>query len=335
LSGLATTQALAQSATQDSQGTNIKKSEATDKDSYERPWGISGTVVSRVGQGTFADLENQTNTPGKEAPNSTAFNRWLMIYGISPSYEIGNFSLSGDITWTHWLTQGGGYNNPGEFRFEDTYLYGNWGKKIKAIDTNLSTQLSLGFPTSDVSQTATRNLATSLAGSLAHSFDWVTLSYELSGSWLSHESKVPEVEKDVNPLFRAGGAENVGNDLVAIQGVNTQFTLGNTFGASFDIWGDLSGSLSYSYTRYWSYSRDNDGQFASEFQDTGRGTSDLMTSTAMLSYRLHKHLSLSGGIQTKQPPKYDDNDGFRNPIWNTSGAGRNFSSFQFIVSGNY
>lgn len=306
-----------------------------------KSWSVAGTIVSRIGQGTFADLENDTGVEGEVAPNSTAYDRGLMIYVLSGSYTVGDFSFSPELVWTHWLTQGGGINSPGEFRFQDISLESSWsGVKIKPIDSRLSASLSMTFPTSDVSQAATKVMGFSGSLSLSKTFfDKLTLIGSMSGSKTFHRFKSPAVNPskvgETNVLFRENEAEDLSNGLVSVGGLNTEYALGGSLAASFPIYKKLRGSVSYGLTKYWTYHIDNNDELQSEYADTGRGTADLSSASVTLSYPILEYLSVSGGILTRQPPKTSDNQSFRFPFWNTQGAANNFSSIQLSVTGSY
>lgn len=307
----------------------------------DRAWSLGADLVSRVGQGTFADLENETGTPGTEAPNASAFDRALLIYVLSGSYEVGDFTFSPEFTWTHWLTQGGGLNGPGEFRFQDISLIANWsGTKIEPLDSNLSASLEFSFPTSDVSQAQSKIVGVDGTVSISHNlFDKVAVIGSVSGSKTFHRFKSPRVNIDDvgedNVLFRNNEAEDLGDGLIAIGGLNTEYALSGSLTLSFPIVDKLRGTVSYGLAKYWTYKIDNDDQLNSEFADTGRGTQDLSSATVTLSYPINQYLSVSGGIVTRQPPKTSDNESFRFPFWNTQGAANNYSSLQLAVSATY
>ena len=315
----------------------------TGEKSYEetKNWSISGTVLSRIGQGTFADLENETNTKGEFAPNGTAFDRGLLLYVLAPSYTLGDFSMSSEIVWTHWLTQGGGLNEPGEFRFQDMTLYGNWaGHTFEPIGLNLSAEVALTFPTSKMSQAASTILGTNASVSLSKTFfENITLQYTLGGGKTFHKYTSPRVELDTvgetNALFRQGESEDLGNGLVAVGGLNTSWSMTNGLALQVSIIEDLSATVSYSLTKYWTYKINNNDEFHAENADVGRGQADLSLASVNLAYAINDYLSVTGGIRTQQPPKTSDNESLRFPFWNTQGAANNFSVIQLGVTGSY
>jgi hypothetical protein len=305
-------------------------------DAAEKPWSVSATLLTRVYQGMFVDLQNQDDelsAAGTEDP-SHAFDRWLNLYVLSGGYTLGDFSLGAEFVASHWMTPGGGLNSPYEMRLEDTTLSASWaGYTIEPIDTTVSASYSVVAPTSVASQAVGLIAANSLGVKVSKTFvDNISLSYSLGGSWLPHRATSPQFDEEVVDIYRPN--EKAGN-AVAVEGVNTEYGLTNSLAASFPIWGDLSGSVNYSITKYWTYDRDNDDDKTSPNAKVGRGTVDLTTATASLSYKLHKHVSLAAGVRTRQQPKTADNSAFRFPWWNFEGAAGNTSAVQMSVTGSY
>ena len=308
-------------------------------DAAEKPWSISATLVNRVYQGVFSNLENQDPelSPGKAADPAASFDRWLNVYVISPSYKLDDFSFAGEVIWTHWLTPGGGLNGPYEFRFDDISLSASWsGYTIEAIDTNVSASYSLGLPTSDVSQTSSLIVSNSLSGSVSRTFfDKLSLSYSLAGSWLPHQSTSPTGDVDVVDIYRENERHG---DRAVIGGLNTEFALTNSLAASFTVWEDLSLSASYALTKYWTVYQDNDDEFTPrgvEGINTGRSTVDILSTSVNLSHPIGEYVSLSGGIRTQMQPKTSDSHSLRFPFWDMSGAPRNSSARQIAGTGSY
>lgn len=312
-------------------------------DVAEKPWSLSATLVNRFYQGMFTDLENDdpglNPKNGQAADPSAAFDRWLNIYVLGGSYTYEDFSFGGEVLWTHWLTVGGGLNEPNEIRFEDASVSASWsGYTIEAIDTKVSAGYELGIPLSDVSRTSGLIVSNSLSAGVSRTFfDKLTLKYSLGGSWLPHDQKVATADPEVVGIFREN--ERVADDVVAIGGVNTEFALSNSLSASIGVWEDLRASIGYTFTKYWTY----DQGYTPDDPETpnvdgiqyGRMTSDLTTATASLSYPIGDYVSLSGGLRTVQQPKTPDNSSFQFPFWNFTSAARNSSAFQLAITGSY
>lgn len=305
-------------------------------DAAEKPWSVSATFLTRAYQGMFVSLENQDDefSSSNAKDTSHAFDRWLNLYVLTGGYSIGDFRLGAEFVASHWMTPGGGMNSPYELRFEDTTLSGSWsGCKIEPIDTTISAGYSLVAPTSVASRASGLIAVNTLSLSLSRTFvDNISLSYSLGGSWLPHRSTSPVFDEETVGIYRPAERVQTG---VVVDGVNTEFGLTHSLSAGFPIVGDLKGSVGYSITKYWSYHRDNDDEYTSDYAVVGRGTADITTATAGLSYKLHDHVSLAGGIRTRQQPKTSDNSAFRFPWWNFEGAGSNASAIQMSVTGSY
>lgn len=305
----------------------------------EKAWSVSATLLSRVYQGTFVGLENEDPNlnPDNAKDPGYAFDRWLNLYVLDGAYTYQDFTFGAEVLWSHWLTPGGGLNEPYEVRFEDPSVSASWsGYNIEPIDTRVTAKYTASLPASDVSRTANLVLSNSLSAGLSHTFfDKLSLSYSLGGTWNAHTKKVATVDAETAQIYRED--ELLGNEVPSILGINTQFSLSNSFGASIPVWEDLSASIGYSITKYWTYHVDNNDEFKADadYIQTGRMTSDLSTATASLSYPIGEYVQVSGGIRTVQQPKSDDNSTFRFPWWNFDGAAGNRSAVQLVVSGSY
>jgi hypothetical protein len=326
----------------------------------KKPWEVSASLTTRVGQGTFVNQVPDTET-GQDLGSADAFaNRVVNVYSLSPSYTLDDFTFAGDLTFTHWLTRGGGTssvpyssngNKPNEFRLQDIGLTAAWaGYDIEPIDARVSANFATYLPTSKVSQTENLILTNILGGSLSKTFfDKLTLNYGLSGLWLPHTTTSPTIDPEVADTIRTGTllvdatSDLAGNGEAKVAGYNIEYGLGTSLSASIPVWEDLSFSASYSLTKYWTYKIDNDDDRASieeddtgtRIVDTGRATADISTTTVSLSYPVNDYLSLSGGLYTRGPVKTLDNKGFRFPFWNTQGAANNFSAVQVSITGSY
>jgi hypothetical protein len=326
----------------------------------KRPWGVSASIMTRVGQGTFVQNDPDTEI-GEELGAAEAFsNRVVNVYTLSGSYTLDDFTFGAELGFNHWLTRGGGTgsvpyssnaNKPNEFRIQDMGLSASWaGYNIEAIDTRVTASYAAYLPTSRVSQTENLILTNVLGTTLSKTFfEKLTLKYGLSGLWLPHTTTSPTVPQDVDTVQRdAALAQGAFSDIssngqVKIPGRSLEWGLANSLSASIPIYEDLSFSASYGITKYWTYNADNDDQYTSQetttdgeqVVDIGRGTADIVSTTVSLSYPVNEYLSLSGGLYTRGPAKTADNDALRFPFWNTQGAANNFSAVQFTITGSY
>ncbi|MGM0558575.1 MAG: hypothetical protein ACQEVA_19475 [Myxococcota bacterium] len=364
LIGLPST-AFAQVAPQEPEATEDELDEDVDamieeEAEEKKPWEVSASLMTRVGQGTFVQQEPDTEFGREEGPAEGFANRVVNVYSLSPSYKLDDFTFSGSLSFSHWLTRGGGTsavpyssnaNEPNEFRLQDIGLSAAWsGYSIEPIDTRVSANFTTYLPTSKVSQTENLILTNVLSGSLSKTFfEKLSLTYGLSGLWLPHSTTSPTIDPEVADNIRTGTlladatSDLAGNGEAKIAGYNIEYGVGTSLSASIPVWKDLSFSTSYSLTKYWTYDIDNDDQRRSELEDengvrvadSGRGTADISTTTLSLSYPVNDYLSLSGGLYTRGPVKTLDNKGFRFPFWNTNGAANNFSAVQLSIEGSY
>jgi hypothetical protein len=307
----------------------------------DKPWSVSGSIRTSVGQGTFVRPSNDTEFAGEIHDGRGAYNRVNLVFGIAPSYTVGDFSFSGSIALLQWLTAGGGINGPYETRLQDLSFGAGWkGHTFESTGIRLTPSVSLTFPTSAVSRTTTMIVDTGASVGLSRNFfGRLTLSYGLSGSKTFHQYTSPVVNIErigvENAIYRIGGAEDVEPGRIAIEGYNSEYMVGNALSASMRLWGDFSASASYGIYTYWTYYANNDDEFASEYSCTGRCTSQITSNALALSYRLNDWVGLRASLNTAQPPKTADNKSFRFPFWNFGGAAANYSSIQFAVSGSY
>ena len=331
-------------------------------------WSIFGSVGTRVGQGTFTNLAE--DSPNAEEARrraeeqgfdvDDAYARWANSYSIAPSISLfqGKMLISGSLLWTHWLTDAGGFNEQNEFRFQDIGLGVNYtGYTLEETGTTFSGGIDFGLPTSDVSQTTSMILSTTLGAAITQQLlQSFNLTLSLTGGKLFHRFIVPGVDTGVRresdpdslsyALFRDqgidirnAGTENLGDGLRAIEGVNTEYFLFTGLSVAVPIW-KLRLSVVYRYESYWSYFRDNDDEFrpngdiAGQDQ-TGRNYSDIVRTGVVLAYPINEYVGVTAGLASLMRPKTADNQTFRFPFWNFNAAADNTSSLTFGVNGTF
>ena len=303
-----------------------------------KDWSVTATLLTSVSQGTFADVSNDTEWAGKIDDGDNAFDRVNLVYDLSGSYSLGDFSLSSGLTWVQWLTDGGGFNGPGEVRFQDIPLSIDWaGHSFESTGISVGSGVSFSFPTSATSQISTLIVGTSAYASVRRTFlETLGVSLTLSGGKDFHEYKGPVVDsEEVDAIARTGGSEVLGSGLILVDGINTEYFLSTSLGLSFGIWDKLRGSVSYSFSNFWSYDWNNDDDLAASRADAGRGLTQRTDARFGLSYPVLDYFTLALSTRTYQAPKTDDNKSYRFPFWNTTGAARNFSSVRLAVVGSY
>lgn len=321
---------------------NVAASAEAEAEEESKDWSISASLGMGIGQGTFVDVANDTEYADEVGPADNAYDRWNMSFSLSPSYTIAEqFSVSTSVAWTQQLVAGGGINEPNELRFQDVGLDFGWaGHTFEAVPVSVDAGVSFAFPTSDTSQTSSLIVGTSVGGGLGYRlFDKVNLRYNLGIGKDFHEFTSPVIDEEEvgaeNLIWRAGGSERLSNGLVAIDGVNTEWSISNSVSASFPVWDKLRFSASYSFTTFWTYDVLQKDEFSFEQAEEGRGVGQSTGTSLSLSYPFLDYFSASLGVRTSQQPKTADNRSFNFPFWNTNSAASNASQIRLGLSASY
>ena len=323
----------------DKKDKNLKTAPKNDEE--KRAWSVGAGYGLRIGQGTFVDPAG--SFADERGDGSNAFDRVMNVYSLNASYSFSEFSLSTGLAWTHWLTRGGGANEPNETRFQDMSLAMGWsGTTLGSSGIRLTADASLGFPTSDFSRATSQIVATGAGFNLSRRFfERLSVNFGLNGGKTFHQFNQPVADLskagDGNVLFRAGGAEQLGQNLVALGDRNVEYSLGGSVSAGISLMDGMRLGINYGYSTFWTYASavDNDDEFRSLYGDAGRGRGDVVSTGVSLSYSFLEHFSVSGGIRTAVAPKTSDNQSFRFPFWNMQGAANNWSQLTFGLSANY
>lgn len=315
----------------------------SDDDDEDKPWSVSASARMNVSQGTFARIANDSQWADEVHDGSGAFNRVSMQFSVNPSYRWNDFTFSSSLSFSQWLTAGGGSIRPYEGRFGDLGINASGrftGWEVDSLGLRVTPSASLNVPIIRSPSTRTSTFRGSLGGGLSASktfFRQLTLSYSLSGSRSFHDytSRVLEIDRigEENALFRAEGAEAVAPGLMAVAGINTPWSLNNSLSASFRV-GKVGASVSYAYSRRWSYAVTEEDQYMSELQCAGRCVGDSMRGSISLSYRLNDRFNLSGGLTSGGLPKTSDQQSYNFPFWNFNSA-VGPSAVNVGISGSY
>lgn len=307
--------------------------------SGDKNWSVSLSLSTRIGQGTFANTKNDTNTPARYQSLNSAFDSARLGYDVSASYRLDDFIFSAGIGWTQGLSPSVGVEDPQQIWFNDTSLRVNWtGYKIEPIDTTVTANLGVGLPTGLTSQTTTQVLGLNASTSIRRTFfKRLTLKYSLGGGKNFHRYKVPAVDVDEVGANNYLHERDLDRGLAAIQGVNSEWSMSHRFAASVRIWDKLSGSVSYSYSRSWTYNRETNDRFQppQNYVDSGRGVGDFISTSISLSYPFAEYFSASGGLYSSSFPKTADQRSMNFPFWNFAGAAGNESGLFLSLSGSY
>lgn len=351
------------------EATAEQAAEAAEDDSRKN-WSVGVSVGTRIGQGTFVNVSNDTEyadpncvdpiLQGCVGPANNAFDRVSMNYGINGSYQISDFSFSTGLSLSHWLTPGGGLNRPREVRLNDSGIgIGYKGWTIESVGVNIVPSLGLRLPTSKFARVQTLILGTNLGVGVSKTlFERLGLSLSVGVGKDFHSSKAPlldverlERELDANQRASLGdevrpeaavfrSEEVVRPGLVAIGGVNSSWSLSTGISANWAIWKKLSMNASYRIGTSWTYALEDNPDVVpqGDYIQGRRGVGQSFSTGVGLSYPVQVGdvaLGFSAGIATGGYPKTSDNKSFRFPFWNTSGAASNASAVRFGVSASY
>ena len=315
-----------------------------------KAWTIGASLSTRIGQGTFVTLENEGQNDAEfGGDSSNAYDRVNMNLGASFSYAfLDQFIATTNIGVSQWLTAGGGVNDAYETRISDLSFDIFWfGKSIEKTRTNFSVDVGGSFPTSRFSRAATVIFdpfaAFIIRQPLLGKMFFVG-SFVVSKTFHRKTSPVADLNSnridDANPLFRANGAEDLGDGLVAIGGRNTEYAIAPTIGFNFIVLPKMTASVRYRYARFWTYAIDDIQDCENDprcglYGDSGRGVGDQVSGSIGVNYQLSKHFFLNGSLSSAQSPKTADNSSFRFPFWNFEGAASNNSAINLGLTFNY
>lgn len=315
--------------------------EEMDGEDEARPWSVSASMRMGVGQGTFVSLAEDSEHADEVQSGAGAYDRVSMSFAVSPSYTWNDFSFSGDVAYSQFLTAGGGSIEPYEGRFQDIGLSaGHSGYTHEGMGITIAPSFSASLPASARSRAMTTIVSTSLGTSISRNFfDSLTLGYRIGVSRNFHEytSPVMDVDKigEDNALFRVDGAESIEPGRMAVAGINTQWGMSHGVSASVMFSPQVMAMANYGLQTGWTYNVTEDDEFTSERQCVGRCSGQMSSGAVMLNYIVSPNLSFSGGISTQQSPKTADQKSYNFPFWNFSGGASNASSLTIGLSGSY
>lgn len=294
-------------------------------------WTITVLYRLTVGQGTFVDPKNEGEFADDLADPSNSFDRVSSVFVLAPSYTLGDYIISGQMSWNQFHTAGGNIfsNKAAQGRLSDLSLDVFWlGKTSKTTGTNINADLAIGLPTSRPSRATSQIIDTTLSlGVRQPIFGRVIMNFSTIGGKTFHRYTSPVVDPEVvgqnNALFRPGGAEDLEGNLIAADGRNIEYYWLNGVSATAVLRPDLFVSMSYRFDTFVTYATDSTSEqdeFTSEFARPGRGISQLSRGNIVVTYRATPWLFINGGTASVQTPKTADNRSFRFPWWNFEGA---------------
>ncbi len=290
--------------------------EAVVEEEEEAPFPVSGSVSVGGSFGAASVLSNSEFT-------QTDF--FSSRVGLGLNYTVTeDISLSAGIGYSKFLTEDGSVFQR-EGRLSDTDLgvgLPGWTDE-EYTGISIAPGLGFSFPTSDLSIAEGKIMAVSADLSFSRSFGGLSLSYSFGASknWHKFTSVVLDAD-ELDVIARAGGVENVGSGLVAIDGVLPSFGFSHSFGANFGFLDDFSAGLSLSYFDDFSYDNGTilkDDEFTPTIlEEQGLDItrrSQGVSGGLRLGYKINDWLSASASSSTSGSIFASDGKSIRFPFW--------------------
>lgn len=185
------------------------------------------------------------------------------------------------------------------------------------------------LPTSRASTFQTRWLSLTGAVNFSRTFGKVSLTYQPRIQKQFHQYSTPVVSYDPGAplaLAREGGAEAVGDSLVAIGQQNISFQVRNALIANIAATEALSFQVFYFLAHQYRYYDAPLDEFSSPHAKAGRGRLDLQFGSLAANYVLPANWVASLGVSTFSQPWSADNATLRFPFFDFRSASDNISS---------
>jgi hypothetical protein len=202
-------------------------------------------------------------------------------------------------------------------------------------DLSVAPMVVLSAPTSKASRYATQVLSVRPGFILTKPLGPVSLAYWFRFTKNFHRYTSPTVdlaEQGLVAVPRPGGAEDLTNTLVAVDGNNVEWSILNRLTVAWSILDNLSLTVDYILTNAWTYRSYPQDDLTGEHARSGRGQRDATQGTVDLTWGVTGPLYLSLGVTTYQPPLTQDNGGLRWPLLNFFERANNFTTFYFDVT---
>ena len=308
------------SAQDNTVGAESMESEEGNDEKASKPWGGLIIVDNAIGLGTFVQGVDQrasytltvdARVSWKFDDHQTAWLRVPVSQEIVQNYDsvtTANQTILGDV--------------------EARYFYNNL-VNLDDIGLKVTPYLWAAGGTSQSARYQTRLLSLRPGVKVFYKLGPAQLIYEGRFTKNFNRYTSPTVDGGLGiAVARLGGSEDLAGDVVAVGGVNSEFSLLNRLTAYFAFPANLGLTVYYTYIQSWSYEWDNDDDFTAANADTGRNLSDLSQSVIDLSWQTPiSNLTLSAGAVTLQTPKTADNDGFRFPFFDLVAPNSNSTTF--------
>jgi hypothetical protein len=303
-----------------------------EKEPFELPYDLGVTLQT----GLSSSAGNLRPGVPETQTSDSLLNTWGLTVGKGFENEM---RLALAWGFYKYLTQYGGLNGLNEARINDLTLAWSTGPiyVIPRADISISGSVGLVAPLSRMSRTTTLRTAISPSLSLSRSFGNFSVGASIGGSKRFHRFTSSVVDAgDVEALRREGGAEDISANLVAIAGVNSEWSFSTGLNMSYRWFKGFTTSLAWNYGRSWAYDvtpsqcDDLSSPFA---RCDGRIARDQMVGAISVNYAFRDYFSVGASATTAQQPKTADNRRINFPFWdlNTPGLlyttlGVNFSA---------
>lgn len=291
--------------------------------------------------GTFGAASALASNPG------TQTDYFLLSTSLGINYQYNDaLGFSVGSGYSKFLSQGGGLNSQFEGRIQDTTLSASLFPlfvEMEYLGIIASGGVSARLPTSRTS--IREGLITSVTPNMAliKPFGGAILVWAISFTKNFHRFTSPTVPTDeLDVILREGGAEDLGQDLVAIGGVLPSFSLRNTFLIIYNFGGryQIRGSLGYADT--WTYDNGTitaDDELTNPNARPGRGHRQGVSGGFGGRYLVAgnsffgRALVASVNVSTAGSPLTSTNEGTRFPFWDFENGIASRTSISFGLGG--
>lgn len=188
----------------------------------------------------------------------------------------------------------------------------------------------IGLPTSKLSQYQTRYLNLIGAVNFTKSWKYITLTYQPRFQKQLHRYSNPIVPAEVAGstlgVAREGGAEAIGEGLVANGANNISWAFRNALIANIPGPGNLSFQVFYFLLHQYRYYDAPKDEFSSQYAKEGTGRTDLQLGQVAANYVLPGGWFASASVSTFSQPWSADNQTLRFPFFDLRSASDNITT---------
>jgi len=173
--------------------------------------------------------------------------------------------------------------------------------------------------------------------SLSRGFGPLSLSYGFGFNkrWYRYTSVVLDA-RELDIVYRTGGAEDIAVNRVAEAGVNTSWSISNNASLGFAWTDDFSTSVSWAFSHAQGYNVfEERDEFTSDFATVGRVGRQSMTGTLSASYSFLDHYGVALAMSTSGAPKTADNRRVRFPFFDTESGNQSRTNVSLSLSASY